>query len=63
MFLTPEEINEIRRQIVEGVEAAQRGGIVCDYPDSFTVTKQVGPNPVSVTYPIWTKKHQKIECV
>ena len=63
MFMEPEEINEIRKQIIEGVEAAQRGGVVCDYPDSFTVTKMVDANHVTATFPIWNGKHKKIESV
>ena len=59
MFLTSEEIDEIRRQIIEGVEAARRDGVVCDYPDSFTVIKTDDGNQVSATFPIWTIANPK----
>ena len=61
MFLEPAEINEIRKQIIDGVDTAKKGGVVCDYPDSFTVTRMVGANQVTVTFPIWTDEHKKLK--
>lgn len=61
MFLDPEEINTIRNEIIDGVKAARRGDIVCDYPDNFTVSRMVGGNLVTATFPIWTDRFPKIK--
>ena len=56
MFLEVEEIREIIKQINDGVEAAQREGIICGYPESFTVTKMIDANTITATYPIQNEK-------
>lgn len=61
IFLSPEQTNEIREEIIEGVKAAKRAGVVCGYPDSFTVTKMIDDYPITVTFPIWNSAHAKCE--
>ena len=56
MFFEPEEMKEIIKEIIDGVEAAQRAGVACGYPESFTITKMIGANTITTTYPIFIEK-------
>jgi len=53
MFLNPKEFDVIRKEIIDSVREATKDGVVCDYPESFTVTRKVGVDHVTVTFPIW----------
>ncbi len=52
-MLDAKEIDEIRKSIIDGVDAAKRGGIVCGYPETITVERLFNNKKITVTYPIW----------
>jgi len=58
-MLDAKEIHDIRKSIIDGVHAAKKGGVVCGYPDSFTVESIHNGKPIKATYPIWTDEIQK----
>jgi hypothetical protein len=60
-MLDQKEIHEIRKQITDGVYAAKKGGIACDYPDHFTVESIHNGKKVCVTYPIWNDECPKLK--
>ena len=39
MAFKQEEINKIMEEIRNGVDAARKCGVACDYPDNFTVSQ------------------------
>ncbi len=61
-FITQNEILMIRESIMDGVDAANSEGIVCEYPSDFTVTKSVNGTTVKATFPI-RGRTSKTECV
>jgi hypothetical protein len=60
-MLDQKEIYDIRKKIIDGVHAAKKGGIVCDYPNDFTVESIHNGKKVSVTYPIWNEEYPKLK--
>ena len=52
-MLDAKEIGEIRKSIIDGVDAAKQSGIVCGYPESITVERDFNGKKIKVTYPIF----------
>jgi hypothetical protein len=46
--LTKEQLEEIRRQVVEGIKNAQRGGVKCGMPKTITVESENGTQTIVV---------------